>query len=211
LRAPPAVDDNSQRYLALRYRTDGVTLLDHEGQEIGAIDVRHGELLRNLKSETQSLRCEAVVSEFANHNKAFIKKNGLPIDINLYGTVEDMQLIGTELSKAGVFLQEPERMREVREYRNPHVFSLENDQQTPFFRQQDVKELMAIQRNVDSIIYAHDTSTLRMTFECDKRVTSHLYRSVMLIEYVCTRWLTVGRYGHSFVFIVTSLTASYSC
>lgn len=164
----------------LRYRIDGVTLLDNKGNEIGAIDEKHGRALKSLKIEAQSLRCDAYVVQPVKYDRASIKRDGLSTEIHVYGNIQDMRLIGNRLFEAAIFLQEPVNMGEIPDYRNPHVYSFEHDHQTPLFRHQEAERLKDIQQQVDDIIYASDNIVCQEVFEIDHRIKSTLCRSVAL-------------------------------
>lgn len=153
-----------------------MTLLDNKEEEIGVMDVKHGELMKILRMEAQSLRYEAYVVEPVSQSEGSTKSSGLPVKVNVYGNTRDLQLVGTRLSDAGIYLQEPEYMENSQRYRNPHVYS-EDDYQTPFFRHRDLKDLTNIQRDVEEIIYASDNTAPQTPFTCDSRVKSTLCRS----------------------------------
>lgn len=176
----PLAKTNSRRHFVLRYRVDGVTLVDNKGNEIGAIDEKHGRALKSLKIEAQSLRCDAYVVQPVKYDSASIKRDGLSTEIHVYGNTQDMQLIGNRLFEAAIFLQEPVNMGETSDYHNPHVYSLEYNHQTPLFRHQEIERLKDIQQQVDDIIYASDNKVYQEVFEIDHRIKSTLCRSVAL-------------------------------
>lgn len=156
-----------------------MTLLDSKEEEIGVMDVKHGELMSILRMEAQSLRYEAYLVAPVYRSEGSTKSSGLPVKVNVYGNTRDFQAVGARLSDAGIYLQEPEHIENSQRYRNPHVYS-GDDYQTPFFWHPEPKDLTNLQQDVEQIIYASDDTALQTPFTCDSRIKSTLCRSAFL-------------------------------
>lgn len=159
----------------LRYRAKGVTLLRSIAEEIGELDVRHGNLLKKLKDMAPDLRCEAYVPEDETLSR---KAKSFPVEINVYGTMQEMESIGSILSDEKIFLQEPEPALVKTEYRNPHVFSSQCGSGTPFFRMYEVDSREDLQNKVDATIHAPMASLFDANIEVDSRIRSKLQELV---------------------------------
>src|SRR5947207_862614 len=155
----------------LRYRATGVTLLRSPSEEIGELDVRHGNALKSLRGVAPSVRCEAYIPEEATQVR---KATSFPVEINVYGTIQEMESVGSILSNDRIFLQEPEPSLIETVYRNPHVFSSQGGFETPFFRMYDVDNREALQGKVDATIHASRASLLDTNVKIDSRIRSNL-------------------------------------
>jgi hypothetical protein len=155
----------------LRYRATGVTLLRSLAEEIGELDVRHGNALKALRDVAPNVRCEAYMPEEATHVR---KAKSFPIEINVYGTIQEMESVGSTLSNDRIFLQEPEPSLIKTVYRNPHVFSSQGGFETPFFRMYDIESREALQSKVDATIHAPTASLLDTDIQIDSRIRSKL-------------------------------------
>lgn len=155
-----------------------------------------GDLTNNLERSRKLLYTSSDVAHIEECHKQFVqlhsdrlkaqeegirKTKGLPIEIIVYGNVDDKELVGSNLSSAGIFLQEPEASDILVEYRNPHVFSSDSDSQTPFFRMHNVDDWIDLQESVDAIIHAPTAATSDAIFKIDPRIKWELRRLVFLV------------------------------
>lgn len=159
----------------LRYRAKGVTLLRSAAEEIGELDIRHGNLLKKLKDMAPDLRCDAYVPEDETHTR---KAKSFPVEINVYGTMQEMESVGSILSDDRIFLQEPESSLVKTVYRNPHVFSSQCGSETPFFRMYEVDSREDLQSKVDATVHAPMTSLFDTNIKIDSRIRSKLQELV---------------------------------
>jgi hypothetical protein len=169
--------------LTLRHRPKGVTLLNPSLEEIGVIDFRHGNLLNKLKQENDSLRLEVYIVEDEPELKKF---GGLPISINVFGSLEHLEAVGSTLSNAAIYLQEPDPTALTAEYRNPHIYSTDASSATPFFRQRHVADPVDFQDRVEKIIFAPGQPVCHAEFIYDARIVTELSRSVLRPRLCCT-------------------------
>jgi hypothetical protein len=144
-------------------------------KEIGVINSQHGDLLNQLKNEISSVRFEVYVVDDEPSSR---KLAGRPLEINIYGNPKHLETIGSTLSTAGVFLQEPNQVSANCKYLNPHVYSVGADSTTPFFRQNDVKEPVELINQVKDIIFAQDLTVRHLDLICGAKVETKLCRLV---------------------------------
>lgn len=163
----------------LRYRVTGVTLLRYLGEEIGELDVRHGNLLKILRDVAPNLRCEVYVPEDDMHIR---KAKNFPVEINVHGTIQEIESVGSLLSKERVFLQEPEPLLIKTVYRNPHVFSSQCGFETPFFRAYKADDGEDLQNKVDATIHAPRAPLFDTNIQIDTRIRSKLRELVSPLE-----------------------------
>ena len=126
-----------------------------------------------------SLRCGAYIAK--DDDEDIKKAKGVAIEINIYGNSDDLELVGSNLSSAGIFLQEPDPSDILVEYRNPHVFSSDLDSQTPYFRTHNVDRWEDLQESVEAMIHAPIASTLDANLKTDSRIQRELRRLVAWI------------------------------
>jgi hypothetical protein len=169
--------------LTLRHRPKGATLLNSSLEEIGVIDFRHGDLLNKLKQENDSLRFEVYIVEDEPESKKF---GGLPISINIFGSLEHLEVVGSTLSKAAIYLQEPDPTALMTEYRNPHIYSTDAGSATPFFRERHLADPVDFQDRVEKIILAPGQPAYHAEFIYDARIVTELSRSVLRPRSCCT-------------------------
>ena len=125
-----ALKDDS---LSLRVRVRGVTVV-FNAIEIGILDNKFGELLKNLQSSV-SVRLEPQLQldseDVARKNQAQTIK---AVTFKIYGSASDSMLIGDFLAKYEVYLQEPDDLAVDILYQNPHVFTKIDSLRTPFLQ-----------------------------------------------------------------------------
>ena len=140
------------------------------------VDFRHGDLLNKLKQENESLRFEVYIVEDEPELK---KLGGSPISINVFGSLEHLEVVGSALSNAAIYLQEPDPTVLMTEYRNPHIYSTDAGSATPFFRQRHVADSVDFQDRVEKIIFASGQTECHAEFTYDTRIVTELSRSVL--------------------------------
>ena len=140
------------------------------------MDFRHSDLLNKLKQENDSLHFEVYIVEDEPELK---KLGGLPISINVFGSLEHLEVVGSTLSNAAIYLQEPDPTALTTEYKNPHIYSTDAGSATPFFRQRRVADSVGFQEKVEKIIFEPGLAVCHAGFTSDTRIVTELSRSVL--------------------------------
>ncbi|KAJ5963385.1 Helicase C-terminal [Penicillium vulpinum] len=138
--------DHSTSFLSLSITREGNFFsLTHEGNKFARLNKQLCTGLSKATSNRQ-VRLQAYIA----HKDAILavqKENDqplLPIEINIYGSLNDADDVGAKLSKSRIFLQPPRYGREERRYMNPHVLRFEgqpNDESLPYSTLFDAEEI----------------------------------------------------------------------
>jgi hypothetical protein len=170
-------DNDPKLLLQLRYRTDGVTILDSDLGEAGELDKHHADVLKALKRQFASLRCEVYVMQASSGDA---KKSSGPavfsVELNVYGSPSLAESVGSALSKAHVYLQEPTYLAEEITYRNPHVYSAHSDLSTPRFLEKQCGTKQNFENEIDAIVHETTSTNPGELFHQDPRICSDLCR-----------------------------------
>jgi hypothetical protein len=168
-------DKDPKLPLRIRYRPDGVTILGFDLAEIGELDKHHAGILKALQRQFPSLRCEVYVMQ---SSPCDVKKSSrsavFSIELNLYGSSSLAESVGSVLSDANVYLQEPTYLAETITYRNPHVYSVGHDFSTPRFREKRCDTKPNFEQEIDAIIHETASTDPRESFSQDLRIRSSL-------------------------------------
>jgi hypothetical protein len=168
--------DNDPRLpLQIRYRPDGVTILGSDLEEVGELDKHHADVLKDLQRQFPSLRCEVYVMQasFADAKKSS-RSAVFSIELNVYGSPSLAESVGSVLSDANVYLQEPTYLPEIIAYRNPHVYSVDDDFLTPRFREKRCETKRNFECEIDAIIHETASTDPQKSFWQDPRIHSPL-------------------------------------
>lgn len=123
--------------LGLRFRHDSVTVLLYPSEEIGVLDSKTAAILKSLQELGPTIIIELFLSHEQGQDTA-----GVPVkesasvrllQIQIYGPEEYSNEVGSTLSSAGMYLQEPVSLGPGVVYRNPHFLSWDDDLETPLF------------------------------------------------------------------------------
>lgn len=121
--------------LGLRFRHDSATVLLQPLEEIGVLDDKTAGILRSLKDIAPNITVELFLDreEDQDHCDRQGKKAASvhPLQIQIYGPDEYYNEVGSALSSAGMYLQEPVFLDRGVVYRNPHFLSWDNTSETP--------------------------------------------------------------------------------
>lgn len=120
--------------LKLRVRQDATTIL-YSAEEIGVLDHRMAAALKTLRDFAPAVTFELFVGHEDGQDSCGRqgKKPASihPLRIMIYGSDQYHDAVGSIMSDAGMYLQEPVCLREGSKYRNPHFFSWKNELETP--------------------------------------------------------------------------------
>jgi hypothetical protein len=168
-------DDDPKLPLRIRYRPDGITILGRDLGEVGELDKHHADILKTLQRQFPSLRCEVYVMQASSCN---VKKSSrsavFSVEINVYGPPSLAPSVGSVLSDANVYLQEPTYLPETIAYRNPHVYSVDDDFLTPRFREKRCETKRNFECEIDAIINETASTDPQESFWQDPRIRSPL-------------------------------------
>ena len=82
--------------------------------------------------------------------------------------------VGSVLSDANVYLQEPTYLPEIITYCNPHVYSVDRDFSTPRFREKRCETKRNFEHEIDAIIHEIASTDPQESFWQDPRIRSPL-------------------------------------
>ena len=121
--------------LKLRFRHDSTTVILHPLEEIGVLDQKMAAALNSLKEIATGITIELFLDheqEQDSHNRRGKKAASVrPLQIQIYGPDEYYNEVGSALSSAGMYLQEPVFLDHWVVYRNPHFLSWDDSPETP--------------------------------------------------------------------------------
>ena len=162
----------------LRYRTDGVTVLGYNSEEIGRLDTKSASMLKGLKKAVASLRCDVnFVTDPQDNSRKRSSPEVSKVRLIVYGNEDECDLVGSFLSEAEIFLQEPDHIPSGIVYRNPHVYTVDNDNfATPRFLQNLPVDEMDFQEAAERIVYASDLPNPEAHVIQDHRLKTPLHR-----------------------------------
>ena len=161
----------------MRHRADATTVLLSTMEEVAVLDSGHAHVLNMLRAATTSLRLELLVSgDRANSpNKGGTRVN-FTAEIIVYGNNIDMASVSSILSGARMFLQEPEQLDPSATYRNPHVLSWDDQDDTPRFRRILPSVEAEFENVVEGILAECEVLPSYTEFSQDARIISALCR-----------------------------------
>ena len=121
--------------LKLRFRHDSTTVILHPLDEIGVLDKKMAAALKSLKEVAKSITIELFLDheqEQDSYNPRGKKGTSVrSLQIQIYGPDEYYNEVGSALSSAGLYLQEPVFLDCEVVYRNPHFLSWDDSPETP--------------------------------------------------------------------------------
>lgn len=121
--------------LKLRFRHDSTTVILHPLEEIGVLDTKMAAALKSLKEVATSIIIELFLDheqEQDSYSRRGSKRAPVrPLQIQIYGPDEYYNEVGSALSSAGMYLQEPVSLDHWVVYRNPHFLAWDDSPETP--------------------------------------------------------------------------------
>lgn len=121
--------------LGLRFRHDSTTVLLQPLEEIGVLDNKTAGVLRSLKNIAPTITFELFLDR--EEDQGSCDRQGKkeasvrPLQIQIHGPDEYYNEVGSALSSAGMYLQEPVFLDREVVHRNPHFLSWDNNLETP--------------------------------------------------------------------------------
>ena len=121
--------------LKLRFRHDSTTIILHPLEEIGVLDKKMAAALNSLQEIARSIIIELFLDheqEQDSYSRRGKRAGSIrPLQIQIYGPDEYYNEVGSALSSAGMYLQEPVFLDHGVVYRNPHFLSWDDSPETP--------------------------------------------------------------------------------
>ena len=120
--------------LKLRFRDDSTTVILHPLEEIGVLDTKMAAALNSLKEIATSIIIELFLDheqEDSYSRRGSKRASVRPLQIQIYGPDEYYNEVGSALSSAGMYLQEPVSLDHWVVYRNPHFLAWDDSPETP--------------------------------------------------------------------------------
>jgi hypothetical protein len=150
-------------------------------EEIGVLDVTSGSALNKLAETLPHIRLEIFTAQDLDSGEKPTAQRSFPIAINLYGYESYADTVGSILSEAKIFLQEPNITDPTLTYRNPHVLSWSSLLATPRFGVESSVDDIDFEEELDAIIHNSDGSTSLYSWKQDSRIRTRLRRLSFLI------------------------------
>ena len=110
-------------------------MLLQPSEEIGVLDNKTTGVLRSLKDIAPTITFELFLDreedQYSRDRQGKKEASVRPLQIQIYGPNDYCNEIGSALSSAGMYLQEPAFLDREVVYRNPHFLSWDNSSETP--------------------------------------------------------------------------------
>ncbi|KAH8587441.1 SNF2 family N-terminal domain-containing protein [Bisporella sp. PMI_857] len=160
-----------------RFRDKGMTILNPTMQEIGVLDNKTASGMVSLKQTVSSVRFEIYAIQGAKEVDGPDGTLEIPLEILVFGWRSFLEQVGSLLSRSSLFLQEPINRQLSVPYRNPHVFSWNEEDETEnssYLLEPSFEGETNITDKIRAVL--NDTSTPRLSFQIqqDARITSIL-------------------------------------
>ena len=166
--------------LSIRFRTDATTVLLPTSEEIGIVDTKTAAQLKRLKEIDASVRFDTYLGhekEQMNSGPQGKKSSSIsPLQINLLGSEQYLNEIGSTLSAAGMFLQEPSFLDGDIPYRNPHFLTWDDMSTTPLLLTTHIPPNVEFATEIEEILDISNDVVESREFAQDARIGTPLKR-----------------------------------
>ena len=143
--------ENNPIALSFRFGIRGVTAVEN-GMEIGVVNKPDGQLLKQLASTFTVHMKPWLNYENGSKPKECQLRTIVPMDVDLFGTSTDVVQLGEFLSVRNIYLQEPQRLLLHTPYRNPHLFTVRDDGETPHFSRVSMCQDSDFEQEVETVV-----------------------------------------------------------
>ena len=149
-------------------------------EEIGILDTKTAAQLKRLKEIVPPVRfesflgCEEIHADCGPAEKKWLSIQ--PLQINIYGPQKYLNEVGSILSDAGMFLQEPFYLDKVTVYRNPHFLSWDDTPTTPRLLGSKNTARTDFATKVEAILDSSNDVLRSTNLEQDFRISTRLKR-----------------------------------
>jgi hypothetical protein len=166
-----------------RFRDNGITALNPAIQEVGVLDKKTASGMVSLKNTVSSVRFEIYPIQGTKQVQSLDGTLGIPLEILVFGRRSSVGQVGSLLSQFSLFLQEPMNYQLSVPYRNPHVFSWDDeeddDENSSYLLEPSSESQTSFTDKIQAVL--NDTSVPQLSFqiEQDTRITSILKQLVV--------------------------------
>jgi hypothetical protein len=98
-------------------------------QEIGVLDKKTASGMVSLKNTVSSMQFEIYTTPGTKQVQSLDGTLGIPLEILVFGRRSSLGQVGSLLSQSSLFLQEPMNRQLSVSYKNPHVFSWDEEEE----------------------------------------------------------------------------------
>jgi len=160
-----------------RFRDNGITILNPARQEIGVLDKKTASGMVSLKNTVSLVQFEIYATPGTKQVQSLDGTLGIPLEILVFGQRSSLGQVGSLLSQSSLFLQEPMNRQLSVSYRNPHVFSWdeeEDDANSSYLLEPSSESQINFTDKIHDVL--NDTSVPQLSFQVtqDARITSIL-------------------------------------
>ena len=157
-----------------------MTILGPNSEEVGVMDKKTATVLIVLKKVSETIRfnlCLGLEGDLMRHNsKEKWPNNTLPLEITIYGPVQNLKEVGDTLSDAGLFLQQPTFVDNNSIYRNPHFLSWDEETTTPLIARPGEASDIGFANSIEELMKCSNATLQPPPFLQDRRVVTPLKR-----------------------------------
>ncbi|KAL8837872.1 MAG: hypothetical protein Q9170_002347 [Blastenia crenularia] len=166
--------------LQLRFRSDAISVLLDFQKEIALLDEKMATVLRLLKETVPATVLNVFLGNEGGQDKRDSLEgrpaSGLPLEIEVYGLDNNCNNVGSILSKAGMYLQEPVVLHQEVVYRNPHFLSWDESGETPQLNTSGHQNEADFETRIGAILESSSPSLVTPGLEQDARILTRLRR-----------------------------------
>lgn len=166
--------------LQLRFRSDAISVLLDFQREIALLDKKMAAVLRLLKETVPATILKVFLGNEGGQENcdSFGEKPalGLPLEIEVYGLDESYSTVGSILSNASMYLQEPVTLDQGVVYRNPHFLSWDESGATPQLNTLGHNIEADFERTIEAILESPSPVLVTPDLEQDARILTQLRR-----------------------------------
>lgn len=171
--------------LQLRFRHDCISVLLDAHGEIAVLDKKMAAVLRLLKETVTG----TILKVFLGNGRGRDDRDsagkrstlGLPLEIEVHGLDKDYSKIGSTLSNASMYLQEPVILDQGVTYRNPHFLSWDENGVTPQLNTSGRDIETDFETAIEAILESPNPVLVAPDLEQDARISTQLRRLLNLI------------------------------
>ena len=166
--------------LRFRFRHDATTVLLDSSEEIGVLNPKTAMAMSDLRTAAPAVKFKPFLSRKEDNDtcdrQSTESSSILPIDIEVYGSKRYYNEVGSILSDAGMYLQEPIPFRSEMPYCNPHFFSWDENMNTPLIAQDTEDEKVDFAKRLEAIFDSSASISQDPPLAQDTRISTKLRR-----------------------------------
>lgn len=178
--------------LRLRFRHNSTTVILHPLEEIGVLDNKTAAALISLKDIAPAITFELFLDREEDQDSSGRQGKKAasihPLQIQIYGPDEYYNNVGSALSNAGMYLQEPGFLDHGTGYRNPHFLSWDNNPETPLLNRARNDPKADFTAKIEAIMESFNPALQASPVKQDARIFTILRNhQLSALEFMLTR------------------------